>query len=426
MSVTWPEFLARHALETALLALMLVCSAFFSGSETAFFTLSRGQLHRMRSSRGPGRIVASLMANPRHVLNTLLLGNMIVNTIFAAVSAVILLDLPNVGVPEWAIVVLSPVPVVVLILVGEVAPKMLGLVLGQRWAMLAAGPLILVSRVLSPLLWLLETVVVVPMTRILAPRQAPGADITAHELSAILVLSARRGIIGHDAGELMQEIVALTDLRVRDIMVPRVDIIAYDVDAPPAGLAELFRRTRLKKVPVYRRNIDQTVGLVHAKRLLLNPKTPLAQLVVKAPFVPEAANLERVLLQFRVTRTQMAVVVDEYGGTAGLVTLQDILEQIVGDIPAPDQTATAPPVQPLGPREYRLNGDLAIHEWADAFRLDLSGRRISTVGGFVAWRLGRIPRVGDVAEYRNLLFTVESMRGRRIDKLRLELREERP
>jgi CBS domain containing-hemolysin-like protein len=240
----------------------------------------------------------------------------------------------------------------------------------------------------------------------------------------VLGLSARRGVIGHDAGELMQEIVGLTDLRARDVMVPRVDVIAYDVDAPPAGLAELFRKTRLKKVPVYRRDLDGVVGVVYAKRLLLTPQTPLRQLVEKVPFVPEAANLEKVLLQFRVTRAKTAIVVDEYGGTAGLVTLRDVLEEIVGNIPDPDEAARQPAVRKIGGREHLVDGHLAIHEWADAFRMDLSGRRISTVGGFVTSLLGRIPKAGDSVSYRNLRFTVESLRGRRIDKLRVELIEE--
>jgi CBS domain containing-hemolysin-like protein len=421
--MTWAEFLAKHSWEMGLLVVMLACSGFCSGSETALFNLSRGQLHKLRNAGAAGRIVASLMGSPRRVLNTLLLANMIVNTVFAAVTAVIILDLGLLGVPPWAAGLLSVVPLLVLILLGEVAPKMLGLVLGERWATLAAVPLMVLGQVLSPVMRLLDALIVVPLTRLLAPRPAAGTDITAEEMGAVLALSAKRGIIGHDAGELLREIVALTDLRVRDIMIPRVDVIAYDVDAPPAGLMELFRRSRLKKVPVYERDLDGVLGVVYARKLLLTPTSPLRQLVVKVPFVPEAANVERVLVQFRVTRTKLAFVVDEYGGTAGLVTLQDILEEIVGDIPGPDEAGQAPAVQRVSDRQYLLDGHLAAHEWADAFRMDLSGRRISTVGGFVTSLLGRIPRVGDEVSYRNLRFRVESMRGRRIDKLRLDLPE---
>ena len=129
------------------------------------------------------------------------------------------------------------------------------------------------------------------------------------------------------------------------------------------------------------------------------------------------------LLQFRTREAQMAVVVDEYGGTAGVVTLQDVLEEIVGSIPDPHEAARGPAVKKLGEREYLIDANLAIHEWAEAFKTDLSPKRISTVGGFVTSLLGKIAQVGDSAVYRNLQFTVESMRGRRIAQLRLELLE---
>jgi len=196
------------------------------------------------------------------------------------------------------------------------------------------------------------------------------------------------------------------------------------VDAAPAGLLELFARTRLRRIPVYEGDVDHVLGLVHAKRLLFQPDGPLRDLVAETFFVPEAGNLERLLMQFRMKRSQTAIVVDEYGGTAGLVTMQDVLEEIVGDLPEPEDIGQTPPVEKTGPRSYRIRGGLAIHDWADAFKMDLAGKRISTVGGFVTAQLGRIARVGDTAKYRNLRFTVESMRGSRIGKLLLELREE--
>ena len=419
-ALSWAEL----AGEMVAMALLLAASGFFSGSETALFNLSRGQLHRMRHSTRPGRVISALMRRPARVLNTLLLGNMIVNVVYAGISAVLVIQLGRSGgFPAWAVVMFSLVPLVVLILVGEVAPKMLALVLGQRWALLAAGPLAMIERASRPVLRVVDGWLVSPLTRLIAPRRPAPADITAEELDALLDLSAKRGIIDHDANALLQEMVELTDLRVGDIMVPRVDMIAYDVNDPPEGLIELFRRTRLRKIPVYDGEIDRVLGVVHAKRLLLNPTAELRRLVVQVPFMPEAGSVERALVQFRVRHKQMAIVVDEYGGVAGLVTLEDVLEEIVGDIPDPADAARGPAVERIGDREYRIDGNLAIHEWVDAFNIDLSGQRISTIGGFVTLLLGRIPRVGDAADYRNLTFTVESMRKRRVGRLRVTRRE---
>lgn len=421
--MNWAQALASEAWKLAVMVPLLVCSAFFSGSETTLFSLSRLQLYRLGRGARPGRIVAALMRRPRRVLNTLLLGNMCVNVAYTGIAAVAILELRREGLAGWMAVVASLGSLLVLILFGEVMPKLLAMAAGPRLAVPAAGVLTVVERVAAPVLWILEKAFVVPLTRILAPAQAAAGDITAEELGALLDLSAKRGVIDRDVNALLQEIVALTDIRVADIMVPRVDMIAYDVDGDPGKLIEMLATTRLRKIPVYEKDNDHVVGVVHAKRLLLNPAVPLRELVAKVPFVPEAANVERLLLQFRVTRTQMAIVVDEYGGTAGLVTLEDVMEEIVGDMPASRVAAAEPAVQRVSDGEYLLDGDLAIHEWEDAFKIDLSSERISTVGGFVISLLGRIPREGDQAEYRNLRFTVVSMRRRRIDKLRVELRE---
>jgi magnesium and cobalt transporter len=242
-------------------------------------------------------------------------------------------------------------------------------------------------------------------------------------MAAVLDLSAKRGIIDHDASSLLREIVSLADLRVGDIMVPRVDVVAYDVDAPREGLLDLVRRTHLRRIPVYEKDLDHVVGVIHAKRLLLDAAAPLRSLVVSVPFVPEHANVERLLHQLRIRRSQIAVVVDEYGGTAGVVLLRDALEEIVGELPGPGEDRGAA-VEELPDGKYLIDADLAIHEWVDAFKIDLKGERISTVGGFVTSLLGRIAKEGDAVTYRNLRFAVASMRGRRIGKLRLELLEE--
>jgi CBS domain containing-hemolysin-like protein len=316
------------------------------------------------------------------------------------------------------------VPLLVLILVGEVLPKMLALLVAEGWALAAAGPMTLLKKVLLPLIVAMHKAVIGPLVQMLAPRQASGANIDSAELGALLDLSAKRGILDTRTNALLQEIVELTNLRVGDIMVPRVDMICHDIDAPRAGLIRTIQDKRLRRVPVYEKDVDHILGVVQAKRVLLSPDRPLREMVVPVPFVPQAANLERALLQLRVKRSQLAVVVDEYGGTAGLVTLEDILEEVVGDIPDRHETAQGAVVQKISPGRYVIDGDVGIHEWDDAFGMDLRRRRISTVGGFVTSLLGRIPAVGDTAQYRNLHFTILSVRRRRIEQLQLELREE--
>jgi len=422
--MTVASFLADHMGQLLTMAVLLAASGFFSGTETALFSLTRGQLYRLRNSHGAGKLAADLMANANRTLHTLLLGNLLVNVAYAGLSAAMVLDLP--AGSAWLAPVVSLVPLLVLILFGEVAPKMIAHALGEKWALLAAPAAAVIGRTFAPPLWILDRLIVGPMTRILAPQRAGHAHIVNDELASVLALSAKRGIISNDANALLQEIVELTDLKVADVMVPRVDMIACNVDASRSELLDLFARTRLRRIPVYEGEIDNIVGLIHAKHLLLQPDKPLRELVVPVVFVPEAGNVERLLMQFRVRQVQVAIVVDEYGGTAGLVALEDVLEEIVGDIPDPGQAEAEPPVRQLGDKQYLINADLAIHEWADAFKIDLAHRRISTIGGFVTAQLGRIPHVGDEATYRNLRFRVEAMRRKRITTLRLDLLEDAP
>jgi len=419
--VTWERFVTVHLAELLVACALLACSGFCSGTETAMFSLSRGRLMRLAQGGATGRAVAALMKDPVRVLNTLLLSNMVVNVAYSGICAVIVIDLGRQGSPPWLITAASILPLVLLILLGESTPKMLAMVFAEPWA-LWTGPIVLVlERVLAPALWVLNKAAIGPLTKIILPGPRRSAEITTEELGAVLELSGRRGLIDRNASAFLQEILALTHLRVCDIMVPRVDMIAYDVDQTGQGLMDLFRRTRLRKVPVYEGTIDKIIGLIHAKRLFLSPHARLRELVSPVLFVPETANVERMLVQFRVRRAQMAIVVDEYGGTAGLVTLKDIMEQIVGDIRDGRPFGASPAVEKKSDREYLIDGDLPIHEWADAFKMGLAGHRITTIGGFVIAQLQRIPRVGDTVTYRNLRFTVLSLRGRRIEKLHLTL-----
>jgi len=422
----WGRFLASHVPHLLALGLTLLASAFFSGSETSLFSLSGGQLHRLGQSGRSGRIVVALMRRSRRTLNMLLLGNMLVNVAFAAVSALLVYDLRDLGASDWTVGLCSAGPLLALILLGEVAPKMIAYDYRRVWATICARALLVSDAILQPLLWIFETLFIWPLTRIIAPRPGRKPHITSQELAALLEISSRRGILDHNANELLQEILELTDLRVRDVMIPRVDMVAYDADGPREGLKKLFLRTRLRRIPIYKKDLDHIIGVVNAKQLLLGEPGPLRKLANKPLFVPEAANLEQVLRQFQTRQTQTAIAVDEYGGTSGLVTLRDVVEQIVGDVPdAYEAPQAAPVVQRMDDGTYLVDGNLPVREWAEAIGVDLSAKRVSTIGGFVTSLLGRIPVEGESVEFENLRFTVETMRARRIGKLRIELREDR-
>jgi len=423
LAETIGEFVIAQGWQFALLAGLLAAGAFFSAAETALFSLSRGDLFRMgRSPHRLSRLVPSLMRRPDGVLTTVLLGTNVTHILYF-VFCTLLIDRAQrqlVHGAFWA-VVLAAGSLLAMILFGEILPKTVAFLFPRRLAPLTAPVLATVGQAVRPMQRALMVAIVEPLTRLLAPRHTRRGELNADEMAALLALSQKRGIIGPSETELLQEVLELTDLRARDVMVPRVDVAACDADAAPEAVLAIVRERRITKVPVYEDDLDHVVGVVHAKRLLADPSRPLREVAAAVQFVPASATLERVLIQFRATRSQLAIVVDEYGGTAGLITLADVLEEIVGDIPDEHEADRGPAVQQVGPAEWLVDADLPIHEWDEALPEDLSEVRFNTVGGLVISLLGRIPRVGEKAAYRNVTFTVEAMRGRRVALLRVRL-----
>lgn len=219
----------------------------------------------------------------------------------------------------------------------------------------------------------------------------------------------------------LRAVIDLGHTRVHDVMVPRVEVAAYDLRGGAEGLRELIRRTHHKKIPVYEGSLDRIVGVVYAKVLFLNPDKALSSLVQPVRFVPELITCEQLLVHFRQTRTQLAIVVDEYGGVAGLVTLEDVLEQIVGELHDPEDEPDEPDLLALAEGAYDISGQLSVQYWVEAFGLPPRVERVATVGGLVMAQLGRPARVGDVVRLGNVELCVTRVDRRRIQRLQLRL-----
>jgi len=425
--------LSAHAGRLVAMACLLCLSALFSGSETALFSLSRDRLRRFRTGRRrTEHLAARLVAQPRSLLVTILLGNMIVNVTFYAVSSSLVWDIGSRNRAAGAVAGLLTLMLVVVL--GEVAPKTIAATAPARLARLTSLPLYSLRTLLKPLGFALDHWVVEPLTRLVTGRRGRSHQllVSTDELQAIVELASDEGAVGRDEGEMINEVLELHQVHVREVMVPRVDMVAFDLGSSTAELLEQFRRTRLKRTVVYRESIDQVTGLLSARRAFLEPDRPVAELVEPVYFVPEQATVEALLKVFREKKIQLAVVVDEYGGTAGLVTLEDCLEQIVGDIQDEYDRLSAP-AERLSDREFLLAGNLSMRTWSDYLLTELDTEMgVATFGGFVTGLLGRLPRIGDTCTYGNLQFTVREVsrhpRGEqgRPTKILVEILEGKP
>lgn len=398
--------------------LLLACSAFFAGSETAYFSLSRRQIKQISASTARlERLVARLLRRPGHLLNCLLLGGMTVNVLYYTISSVLILDAGRAW--GWgAATVLAFATFILLVLLGEILPKSFVYSNARPLAVATAVPVFFVVQVFGPIATLFRVVFLEPVLRLFLGRPRQSQAMTLGEFRSLVDLSRRRGLITSGENKLLTEVVDLGLLKVRHVMRPRVDMIACNVSDAPDVVRRIMVNHQLTKAPAYVRNVDNVVGLVHLRQLFLKPGAPLEQLVQPVQFVPEQKTVESLLEFFRKSGTDTAVVVDEYGGIAGTVQLEDIADELFGRMDLADGVE---PIQQLGPFEYRLAGGLAIHDWADVLGIDLDETRLSTIGGLVTTLLGRVPRKGDVARIGNVKFTVERVRRHRIEAVILTL-----
>jgi len=401
----------------AMLPLLLGISGFFSGSETALFALTANERMTLRRSGGrTTRAVETLLANQRMLLITILIGNMTVNVLYFVVTSVLLMK-RDVGVLYS--VLLAATFLLALILIGEVTPKLVANTRRIGFASLTAPLLVTFHQAIAPLRIVLDRVVVGPLSRLTSPAGRP-PELDEHELSALLDVSSSSGVIDDQEQQILQDVISLSQLKVRDVMTPRVRVAAIPVGATYEQVRKLAEKTRLTKFPVYDENIDHILGLLPVRRFLLDPprraddREAIERLLTPAHYVPETARLDQLLDRFRETHTQLAIVVDEYGGTSGVVAAEDVVEELVGDIASDEDRGGIEPPTRIQPGQWRVDGATPIHDWAEAFGARLVSPQVATLGGLLLSRLGRAPRVGDHIELSNVRLEVE-----RIDRSRV-------
>lgn len=403
--------------------LLLACAASISASETALFALSRQSLHEFgRSPSVLYRRAFRLMQHPGRVLMTVLISNTTVNVSFYTVSFIAFEKKP-----AAAATALGAATLLLLIIVGEMLPKALALANARLLAPFAAAWISILQAVLGPFTRLLSAVLSDPITRLLAPAASPPDAVDTDELQLLVEHSARAGHIDTTENELLQSIVTLPDASVREVMTPRVDVEFLRISDEPRRIQQAVRGSSRRILPICGRDLDDVRGLLVARDALLNPAAPLATLLRPARFVPEQVNLAQLVRHFHETRSHFAIVVDEYGGSSGLVTVDDIVEWIVGDLPEGAPSAEEAAMEQVDADTYRLAGDVSVRDWAERFAVEEVDRRVDTLAGLILDKLGRLPRPGDSIRLRNLTLTVESVRRRRIDRVLIRrTAEQRP
>ena len=312
------------------------------------------------------------------------------------------------------------------IVIGEMVPKSLALQRAETMVLWITPPMLWTKNLLYPFVVALNGLGNLTLRMMGVRRQVPHAEkyYTPEELQLVVQESEELGALRGEASRMLQELFEFGDLTADQVMVPRVRIIGIALGTPPEEVRELLGTAPHTRYPVFERDLDHIVGMIHVKdalRLLLNNETLTQAHARPLPLMPETAELDDVLDTMRRERTQMVIVLDEHGGTAGIVTLEDLFEEVVGEI-AEGPTDTPPFYRDAAGR-LRVPGTMRVDEVGQQFDLDLEHEEVDSVSGLVLMLLGRTPAVGDSVRYERLLFEVMAVKGHGVDECAVSLRE---
>ncbi len=311
------------------------------------------------------------------------------------------------------------------IVVGEQAPKYFAIQRALTTSLWLAYPLHIFYRAAYPFIWFVNASANRILKTIGIP-VGPGEVADAHsdaELRLLVAASARQGKLDESERVIVGNALNFAETLVRQVMLPRTEIIAVPEELDLAGLIAMARQHRLSRFPVYRDDLDHIVGVVHVKDLVGVDRASKAKahdIMRKVSAIPETLGLDQALAEFRRQHAQLAIVIDEYGGTAGLVTLEDVLEELVGEVGDEFEKDTAPPIREEAPGTYVVDGLVGLVELRERLHLGLTDEPYDTVGGMVFGRLGRLAQVGDAVEVEGSRFQVSGVDGRRVSQVRIQ------
>jgi len=402
-----------------LLGVLLCCSAFFSGSETSMFSLNPIRLrHQEKEGKSPSAaIILQLLEHPSNILVTILIGNEIVNIFASSTAAALCVRMFG----EQVGPVVATIGMTLLLLVfGEVTPKTFAVQNPQKYAFFACRPLLWFSKIILPLRVILTAIADGILRLFGGTQNSHERLLTGQEFRTLLDVSQREGVVEASEREIIDNLFDFSEMSVKEIMIPRTDMFCFSVDDSFDEILEKCRTELYARVPVYVGTLDTICGVVYVKDLLPfvqaeHQDFDLRHVLREAYFIPETKKVQDLLRDFQEKKIHMAIVVDEYGGTSGVVCLEDVLEEIVGDISDEFDTDHISWCLPLEDGSgYRVNAMMHIHEFNQTFGTDFSPEHYGTVGGLVLNLLGKAPQKGDTVTVDALMITVSKLRNIRI------------
>ncbi|MDK2822684.1 MAG: magnesium and cobalt exporter, family [Clostridia bacterium] len=402
-----------------ILTILLILSGFFSSTETALFSLNKVRiLHMAEEGNKKAQLVMDMLDEPNRLIATILVGNNIVNIGASALATSLAIDIfgsKGVGIATGVMTLL-------VLVFGEVTPKTFAAQNAEKWSLAIINIIIFLSQVLLPIIKILGLLTNL-LLKITGNKTKQDPFITEDELKLLVNVGQEEGLIAESEREMINSIFEFDDTLVREIMTPRIDMIVTDVNETFANVVATAIDAGHSRIPVYEDTIDNIIGIIYAKDLLKNINKDFSTLEIRklmrpAYYIPETKKVRDLLAELRQAKVHMAIVIDEYGGTAGLVTIEDVIEEIIGDI-QDEFDIEEESIIMLSDGSIRADARASIYDINEALDTELPDDDYETISGLVFHLLGHIPKEGEELSLENVKIMVEKTLGRRVDKVRI-------
>ena len=362
-------------MEYILIAFLLLCSAFFSGTEIAYTSLSKLKVKKEDEKQTPTeKLVGFIYNHYDFALSTVLVGNNLVNIAATSVATVLAINLSaSMAInDEFASSIVTMVMTALILIFGEITPKMVARRISEPFAKMAAYPMLMLMIVFFPVV-LITSGIVKLLSNIWKKKADQDITITEEELENLLDTAEDEGVINEDETELLQSALEFTDLEAGDILTPRIDVVGFEINDPIEEILAVISESQFSRFPVYEKTVDHVVGILYAKHLLKelaqNQSANLKEFLLEPVFIPKSMRLHEIMNEFRSHQTHMVVVADEYGGIEGIVTMEDVLEELVGEI-WDENDDIVNEWQEISSSRYECSGDMNLSDFMDKLELD--------------------------------------------------------
>jgi putative hemolysin len=416
-----PQFDFEAWLQLLILIISLILCATASAAETALTSVSRIKLKNLVEEGDKKALeIERLISQPNVFLSTILVVNSVAVIIASSMTTVLALRF----IPDYGELIGTILISLVVLIFCEITPKTAAVQNPLRWARALIKPVRVAAWLLHPLIVTLSAITNSLVRLMGGQMKHRGPFVTEEELRLLVNVGEEEGVLEEDETDMIHSIFEFADTTVREVMIPRIDMVTLESDATVDEAVDLALQGGFSRIPVYEETIDNIVGVLFTKDMLKQLREghnslPIRELVRPAYFVPESKKLDDMLREIRQKRTHMAIVVDEYGSVAGLVTIEDLVEEIVGDI-QDEYDREENLYEQVTQNEYIFDAKINIDEFNELLDADLKSEDYDTLGGFLLAQLDKIPVPGDTITYENLTFTVLTTRGLRITKVKVE------